>query len=677
MNEPSYSLPPSIDQLPVEHGRAVDLICDFFETRLKLGDRPRIEDFVDRFEGAARSVLFREMLLLEVEHQGGGIEEYRKRFPRDIAAVDDVFGEASEPTAHPPMRFKPPAPLPEIPDYCLVRTLKTGGQGAVYLGLDKNLFNEVAVKILKLTGNADVMRFRREMQVTGNLMHPNIVAARYANVHQGQYYLVMEYVKGLDLADLLKQRRRDYFSVADACEICRKAAVALEFAHQHNLVHRDIKPSNILLGIATGSNLVEVKVTDFGLARLFDPRATTDANTGLIMGTLDYMPPEQWKNSDAVDIRADIYSLGLTLYTLLLGQPPYAEITDPRQKMEAHFRGEIPSLRIRRPDISTQLEELIFSAVATDPQERYSSPGEFARSIEFFCDGHDLPNLLQRAMQASAATPSTYLEETHNATASFAPMSNEEPTLIKAEPSSPSEDSVAPTDKLISAREPESTDPPRSSAEEGTDRQEPPRQTQSPRFSRQQLLLGVGALVIAVVLLPLVFSLGRTQPSSQDLLAKIDPLQNSLRGDWRLVDGVLVSPVGSKSMVSLPCDAAENYVLEIHASAKQGDGLVAGLVVGGHIKPILLTAQKMNPADPAEVAQARQVLATLKVEQSPNTYLIVVQGERVTAFHGSEFLSDQSQPNNRFWLPEDYHGLYLATHFSEYHIDRVHVWPID
>ena len=208
-------------------------------------------------------------------------------------------------------------------EYQLIEKLGEGGMGTVYRARHTKLDREVAVKLLpseRLRSAQAVSRFEREMKAIGRLHHPNIVQAFDAGEVEGQYYLAMELVSGLDLSMLVD--RVGPLPVADACEIVRQAALGLQHAHEHELVHRDIKSSNLML---TPSG--DVKILDLGLARLQDPLSEEHevTSTGQVMGTLDYMAPEQLGDSHAVDIRADIYSLGATLYKLLTGRAPHAD----------------------------------------------------------------------------------------------------------------------------------------------------------------------------------------------------------------------------------------------------------------------------------------------------------------------------------------------------------------
>jgi serine/threonine protein kinase len=191
------------------------------------------------------------------------------------------------------------AELGVLRDYQLIEKLGEGGMGAVYRARHTKLDREVAVKLLssdRLRSARAVSRFEREMKAIGRLHHPHIVQAFDAGEVEGQYYLVMELVSGLDLSAVVD--RVGPLPLADACEIVRQVALGLQHAHEHDLVHRDIKPSNLMLTPAG-----DVKLLDLGRARLQDPLSDEHAVTssGQVMGTLDYMAPEQLGDSHAVD----------------------------------------------------------------------------------------------------------------------------------------------------------------------------------------------------------------------------------------------------------------------------------------------------------------------------------------------------------------------------------------
>jgi serine/threonine protein kinase len=185
----------------------------------------------------------------------------------------------------------------------------------------------------RLKDPAGVARFEREMKAIGRLEHPHVIRAHDAGEADGVHFLVMEYLDGADLSRVMDHVGP--LSVADACELVRQAALGLEYAHQQGLVHRDVKPSNLMLTTAG-----QVKVLGLGLARLSDrdvPAGAELTSTGQLMGTFDYMAPEQGSDTHKVDIRADVYSLGATLYKLLCGEAPFGGelFNTPMKKMLA------------------------------------------------------------------------------------------------------------------------------------------------------------------------------------------------------------------------------------------------------------------------------------------------------------------------------------------------------
>jgi len=238
---------------------------------------------------------------------------------------------------------EPPATLGQ---YVLLSRCGQGGMGAVYKAMHTRLKRLVAVKILPPQRLADpqaVARFQREMEAVGRLNHPNIVQAMDANEVDGQHFLVTEFVDGVNLSRLV--RSGSPLPIPDACEIVRQAALGLQHAHDHDLIHRDVKPSNLML---TSAGIV--KLLDLGLARL-RPELPVEGDmtaSGQIMGSADYMAPEQCLDARDVDARADIYSLGCTLYCLLTGRRPSPVISTVRWA-----RNCWPTLRIWfRPSVS-------------------------------------------------------------------------------------------------------------------------------------------------------------------------------------------------------------------------------------------------------------------------------------------------------------------------------------
>jgi serine/threonine protein kinase len=299
-----------------------------------------------------------------------------------------------------------PSATPDLPvaigQYRILCPLGEGGCGTVYKAEHERLKCTVAVKTLvrrQLKNAYAIERFRREMEAIGRLRHPNIVRATDAGEADGLPYLVMEYIDGCDLGRLLKLLGP--FSVPDACEIARQAAEALTCVEAHGLVHRDIKPSNLLLG-RDGV----VRLLDLGLARFHDTPAGREplTYTGALMGTGDFIAPEQALESRSVDIRADIYSLGCTLYAMLAGSPPYAgdEYDSFLKKLKAHVETPAPALEERRAGLEPSLNILVKAMLMKAPADRPTSPREVASRLTPFCTGHNLPQMLANFQPAES-----------------------------------------------------------------------------------------------------------------------------------------------------------------------------------------------------------------------------------------------------------------------------------
>ena len=319
------------------------------------------------------------------------------------ADLADSAPRGSEPV---PFSSQPPRPMPDMSaadvpvgrlgEYEVLEKLGEGGMGAVYKARHTELDRVVALKVLPKHMTADdraVARFKREMKAVARLDHPNIVRAHDAREIDGVHFLVIEHVDGMDLAELVG--RYGPVPIADACELVRQAALGLECAHGQGLVHRDVKPSNLMLG-ADG----RVKVLDLGLAR-FRGRAQGEemTATGQVVGTPDYMAPEQASDSRLVDARTDLYSLGCTLYKLLVGQAPFSgpAYQTAFNKMAAHVGEAVPPVRQSRPDVPKQLAAVLDRMMAKEPDRRPATAAQVAESLGQFAPGSDLPGLLAAA----------------------------------------------------------------------------------------------------------------------------------------------------------------------------------------------------------------------------------------------------------------------------------------
>ncbi len=281
--------------------------------------------------------------------------------------------------------------------YKILRQLGAGSMGAVYLGEHLLMRNRVAIKVMAQRlqkSQRHLERFQREAQATASVSHPRIVRAFDVEMSGNTPYLVMEYVEGDDLQKIVQDG--GVLPVNEAAEIIRQSAEGLEAAHQAGLVHRDIKPSNILLDKAG-----QVHILDLGLARVeADEEASmTLMHNSKALGTVDYLAPEQARDSHAVDARADIYSLGCTLYFLLAGQPLFNEGTIP-QRILAHQTQPPPDVRKTRPEVPDDLIKILEKMLAKERARRFASAGEVAAALEAFLAGKSIVSFLSTAEEA-------------------------------------------------------------------------------------------------------------------------------------------------------------------------------------------------------------------------------------------------------------------------------------
>jgi serine/threonine protein kinase len=293
--------------------------------------------------------------------------------------------------------------------YQLLLPLGEGGMGTVWKARHTVLEKIVALKLLpdeRVHSPALLARFQLEMKAVGRLSHTHIVQAFDAGAAEVPY-LAMEYVDGTDLLRLL--RERGPLPVANVCDLIRQAALGLQHAHEAGLVHRDVKPSNLML--TTGG---VVKLLDLGLARLCTDEPGDSAHTAAhaLLGTPDYMAPEQLLDAHSADIRADVYSLGCTLYHLLAGKPPFSgpDHKSLAAKRQAHLREAPPSLRGPRPDVPEALEQLVNRLLAKNPDDRPATPALVAEALVPFCTGSVLVSFhatsAQPVLAAETLTPS-------------------------------------------------------------------------------------------------------------------------------------------------------------------------------------------------------------------------------------------------------------------------------
>jgi serine/threonine-protein kinase len=301
--------------------------------------------------------------------------------------------------------------------YVVLERIGEGGMGQVFKARHHKLRRLAAIKVIRkerLANEAAVRRFYREIQAAAHLSHPNVVVAYDADQIGDRHYYSMEYVEGIDLSRLVKQQGP--LAIDPACDYVRQAALGLQHAFEHGLVHRDIKPSNLLLTpVPTKGVRSVVKVLDLGLARVHssgEESSTTLTQEGAVMGTPDYIAPEQARNSHLVDIRADLYSLGCTFYFLLAGRVPFqgASLTE---KLLKHQLDEPEPIERLRPEVPEPLGDIIRKLMAKRPEDRFQSPAELAAVLAAFRPaalGRGLETMPQRGAPGVGVRPGGEVE---------------------------------------------------------------------------------------------------------------------------------------------------------------------------------------------------------------------------------------------------------------------------
>ncbi len=275
---------------------------------------------------------------------------------------------------------------PQLPDYEFIKRLGGGGMGVLYLYRHVIMDRLVAIKVVAghLTENPQVLaRFLDEIRAVCKIDDRNVVKALTASRWENGLIFVMEYVDGMDLASVLS--KRGPLPVTEACFYIYQAARGLKAAHALGIYHRDIKPDNLMLDLSSGKKLV--KILDFGLAKAASegPVATSRTTDGSMLGTVDYMAPEQIRKASEADHRADIYSLGCTFYHLLSGRPPFhgESLYDI---LQAHHSTEASPLNLLRSDVPPQLAALVAKMMEKDRDRRFQSASEVLEALRPFCE---------------------------------------------------------------------------------------------------------------------------------------------------------------------------------------------------------------------------------------------------------------------------------------------------
>ena len=373
--------------------RAIDDVCDAFEARLRDGEEPRIEDALANSPEPCRPHLFRELLKMDLEYrQKRADEDHRRRFPEYLAAMDalrvpalvEAAAPASDLTTAPHATYRPrDATLPMIPGYEILSKLGEGGMGVVYKARHLELDRVVALKMMRageFAGSEERQRFRFEAEAMAALDHPNIVPIYDIGEAGGDSYLCLEYLERGSLADRLKDRR---YTPAEAATLVSAITLAVQHAHDRGMLHRDLKPGNILFDAEDRPH-----VADFGLARRLAAEHSLSP-TGAIMGTLEYMAPEQARGERGVAVTADVYALGAILYELLTGVPPVKGETLLETFTLLSEGSAIARPRLLNHAVPIDLEAICLKCLERDPINRYVSAAALADDLGHFL--HDEP----------------------------------------------------------------------------------------------------------------------------------------------------------------------------------------------------------------------------------------------------------------------------------------------
>lgn len=311
--------------------------------------------------------------------------------------------------------------------YQIIKTLGEGGMANVYLAHDTILDRNVAVKVLRgdlANDEKFVRRFQREALSASSLSHPNIVEMYDVGEDDGQYYIVMEYVDGMTLKQVLK--KRGHLSVTEVVDIMLQVTDGMAHAHDAYIIHRDIKPQNIMI-LSNGM----IKITDFGVATALNSTQLTQTNS--VMGTVHYLPPEQ-ANGKGSTIRSDIYSMGIMMYELLTGLVPYKGDNAVEIALK-HLKEPLPSVRKFNSSIPQSIENVIIKATAKNPKNRYTD----ARAMH-----EDLKTALDESRQNEKRYvypyPENDLEETKVLDKELETLKKDEPTKKKKTKASEEDD---------------------------------------------------------------------------------------------------------------------------------------------------------------------------------------------------------------------------------------------
>ncbi len=350
-----------------------DVVYGEYLLRKQLGEKPSTKEYLERFP-LVRESLSRQFSL----HQA--LAEH----PEETDLPSPTIHELTVPGRR--LFRQKLATFPVIPGYEILSEIGKGGMGVVYKAQQLSLQRTVALKVVTPPSSTDsdsLERMRREARITAHLSHPNIVTVFDAGVLDSTFYLAMEYVKGIDLHRLVE--KIGPLSIDLVREYLRQAALGLRHAAEKGLVHRDIKPSNLMVTQPTDGSPGILKILDLGLARVQSSQSESElaplTQLGAFMGTPDYVAPEQAADPRTADARADLYSLGCTMYYLLTGQTPFGGATPLAKLVQHHLQDPLP-VESLRPDVPADLAYLVRRLMAKRPEDRFQSADELLRYLD-------------------------------------------------------------------------------------------------------------------------------------------------------------------------------------------------------------------------------------------------------------------------------------------------------
>ncbi|GIW79986.1 MAG: hypothetical protein KatS3mg105_1793 [Gemmatales bacterium] len=366
---------------------AFDLVFGEYLVREELGESPTLEEYLARFPQFSTEL--KRQFELHAMIESTSAEEDHNR--GDESTISSGYERADSPRqkdTKSTRESKKATDFPDLPGYEILCELGRGGMGYVYKARHTRLNRIVALKLIRrqlfVVDEETISRFEREAQAAAQLSHPNIVLIYNLDEFDDIFYITMEYVDGIDLHRLVQQQGP--LPARQACEYIRQAALGLQHAYEHGLVHRDIKPANLLVTQRKSSDAAAgiVKISDLGLVLVPDRAGQSNlTKVGAVIGTPDYLSPEQANDPHNVDIRADIYSLGCTFYYLLTGKAPF-EDAELLQKLVMHQTMHPTRVNEIRKDVPAKVADIIRKMMAKRPEDRYATPAQVARALAKF-----------------------------------------------------------------------------------------------------------------------------------------------------------------------------------------------------------------------------------------------------------------------------------------------------